>query len=266
VAITLLSVAVLLLAGTIAGVATGKLKLPGIAVGPPVNVGSSGPTSAPPTPPTSPSVSPSASPSASASPTASPSASASPSVHSGPTQIIDDSFPTNDTFWTPSQTPDAGGECTVDGVLTATLTQAATVSYRCHGIGNPFTDVTVKVDSEFSNTDSCAAVWLRYSDALAGGYAVKICQDRIQVVTHSQKTVTLLREFYYQPVSVGVRSTVTITMIGDTMTITRNDMPMGSVTDDTFTQGRVVLGVFAYAADSPAPYQAVFHRVQISTP
>jgi hypothetical protein len=154
----------------------------------------------------------------------------------------------------------------VDGVLTATLTQAPTVSYRCHGIGQPFTDVIVKVDAEFNNTDSCAAVWLRYSDALAGGYAVKICQDRIQVVTHSQKTVTLLREFYYTPMSVGVRIPVTITMVGDTMTINRNGVAIGSVTDDTFTQGRVVLGVFAYAADSPAPYQVVFHRVQIYVP
>jgi hypothetical protein len=145
---------------------------------------------------------------------------------------------------------------------------APTVSYRCRGIDNPLSDVTVKVEVEISNPDSCAAIWLRYSDTVVGGYAVKICQDRIQVVTHSQKTVTLLPggEFYYAPMTVGARSQVTITMIGDTMTVFRNDLPMGSVTDDTFALGKVVLGVFAYKDDSPAPYQAVFHRVQIYRP
>jgi hypothetical protein len=252
VAITLLSLAVVVLGATIAAVATGWLKLPGSGLGPPVTVGSSGP----PSPASPPNDRPSSS--------ASPSSSTSPTAPSGPTLVIDDSFPVNDTFWVSSQTPEAGGECTVDGALTATLTMAPTVSYRCPGIDNPLTDVTVKVDVEIGNADSCAAIWLRYSDAV-GGYAVKICQDRIQVVTHSQKTVTLLPggEFFYPPMGVGARSQVTITMIGATMTVYRDDVLMGSLTDGTFAQGRVVLGVFAYKADSPAPYQAVFHRVQV---
>jgi hypothetical protein len=275
-AIALLSVAVLLLAGTVTAFAAGLLKLPGTG-SPPGGVGIGSPTTAS---SSTPSISPSgpSSPPESTGPTTDPSTSASaspettdPAVVPGSNLVMDDNFPATDTYWTPSFDETAGGECTVSGVLTANLTKTPTVSYRCHGIGSMFTDVTVKVDVELGNIDSCAATWLRYSDSPAGGYAVKICHDRVQIVSHAQKTVTLLGEFYYpngpnRLLDAGTVAHIAIQASGTKLTVFRDSIRLGSVTDRAFTNGRVVLGVFAYASGSSAPYQAIFHRVQIFQP
>jgi hypothetical protein len=265
VAIVLLSLAVLLLAGTVTAVATGYLKLPG------TTRESAGPSD------TSTSSVPSESPVAAApEPTVSLSAGPSNPVNNDPTVIpgsvlvVDDKFPSGDTFWLPSTLPAVGGECTVDGVLTASFTQPSAGSYRCRGIANPFTDFTVKVDAEIGNTNSCAGVWFRYSDAIPGGYALKICHGWIQLVTHTNTKITPLREFYYDPAGTtldpGADVAVAIRVAGNTISIFRGTTLLGSETDGTFTRGRIVLGVFADLGTSPAPYEASFHRIQILEP
>ena len=53
---------------------------------------------------------------------------------------------------------------------------------------------------------------------------------------------------------------------GATISIFRGTTMLGSITDLTFTRGRIALGVFAYLGTSVAPYEAIFHRVQILEP
>ena len=266
-AITLLAVAILVLAGTVAAVATGLLKLPGSG-GSPGAVASNGnggtPTS-----------SAGAQPSGTAGPTVDPT----PSVTAPPDDAvvtpgwlvaIDDRFPSGDSYWPPASLPAAGGECSVDGQLTASLSMAKTVAFRCRGISNPFTDVAVKVNVELGNVNTCAGLWFRYSDAPAGGYALKICRDRIQIVTHADK-LQLLQEYYYagkgmSMLDPGVTADIGLRVEGNSITLYRDGKQISALTDDTFARGRVVLGVFGYEAGSPAPYEATFHRVQIFTP
>ncbi len=271
--ITLLSLAVLALAGTVTAFATGALKLPGTATGPTATGNPPAPTVTNPVPP---SPTPSASASSQPPPSVTPTTPAvtgptDPTIGAGWVSVLDDSFPTGDTFWTPYDSPGVGGKCTVDGQLTANLTNPSTGSFRCKGIANPFVDVTVKVDVELGNVNSCAGIWFRYSDALPGGYALRICRDRVQVVNHSNTTIKVLREAYFAPGAMldpGKTAEVAVRVEGDVITVYRDgvQIPNASFTDETFGQGRVVLGVFSVGAASPAPYQAIFHRVQVFQP
>jgi hypothetical protein len=275
VAIALLSLAVIVLGATVAGVATGRLKLPGTATATnsPVTVSSNGPDvhSGQPTPSGSPTPSPTPSPTATATATPTPTPSPSdPTVPSGQL-VIDDQFPSGDPYWKASSSASAGGQCTVDGTLAVTLTMAPTVAYKCNGIDDQFTDVAVRVQASIANLGSCATVWLRFT-SLTGGYAVKICYDRIQIVAHttsSTQTPTLMNVYYngFKEIAPNTSTTVTVTLIGNVMTVYRDGVNLGSLTDTTFTApGRVVLGVFAYDHDALPPYSATFTRVDVYRP
>jgi hypothetical protein len=263
----LLAVAILVLAGTVAAVATGILKLPGQGESPAAN----GPTTNPVTTSTTTTTStPSATASATDGPSVDPTGPApagDAAITAGMVRVIDDKFPPGDTYWPPASLPAAGGACTVDNALTATLTQSKTVAYRCKGIDGQFSNVAVIVNVALTNSETCAGVWLRYSDAPPGGYAAKICQDRIQIVTHSDKIV-VLREFPYPTGVVAAKQAINVgfRVQDNLITVYRDGQVLGSVTDDTYIKGRVVLGVFGYGVGSPAPYEAVFHRVQIFAP
>jgi eukaryotic-like serine/threonine-protein kinase len=266
VVIVLLSLVVLLLGGTIAAYATGYVKLPTALDGPTTpTVDANAPTGAP--SPTGPD--PTIAPGSVVSPSSSPTAN-DPTVNASWNLVLDDAFAAGDTYWPPSSYPDGGGKCTVDGELTAALTKAATGAYRCQGIGNKFNDLTVKVDVEIGGANSCGGVWFRYSDAApAGGYAAKICEDRIQLVTHADKTIKVLKEFYYPgnaKLTGGRVASVALRVEGSRVTVFYGATALGSITDTTFTLGRTVLGVFAREGASVAPYEATFHRVQIYEP
>ncbi len=267
VAIVLLSLTVLLLAATVAGVATGYVKLPGT-----LGQAFTGPSSTPElneppaTTPPEPTIEPEPTITLSASPDP---VDDDPTVIPGSVLVLDDAFPAGGALWLPSTLAAVGGECTVDGALTASFTQPSAGSFRCRGIANPFTDFTVKVDAELGNTNSCAGVWFRYSDSVPGGYAVKICHDRVQIVNHTDKKITILREYYYAAgatLAPGIDTSVAIRVEGATISIFRGTTMLGSMTDVTFTRGRIALGVFAYLGESVAPYEATFHRVQILEP
>jgi hypothetical protein len=263
----LLSLVVLLLGGTIAAYATGYVKLPGALDQPttPIDVNTSTSAAAPSSTGPDPTIAPGSVVTPSSSPTPN-----DPTINAAWNLVLDDAFPTGDTYWPPSSYPEGGGDCTVDGALTATLTKASTAAYRCRGIVNPFTDLTVKVDVEIAGANSCGGIWFRYSDAApAGGYAAKVCNDRIQLVTHADKSITVLREFYYPgnvTLAGGRIAAVALRIEGSRFTVFYGGTQIGQVSDTTFTRGRTVLGVFAREGTSAAPYEATFHRVQIYEP
>jgi serine/threonine protein kinase len=264
VVIVLLSLVVLLLGGTIAAYATGYVKLPGALDEPttPVDVNTSTSVAAPSSTGPDPTIAPGSVVTPSSSPTPN-----DPTINAAWNLVLDDAFPTDDTYWPPSSYPEGGGDCTVDGALTATLTKASTGAYRCRGIANPFTDLTVKVEVEIAGANSCGGIWFRYTDAApAGGYAAKVCNDRIQLVTHADKSITVLREFFYPDnvkLAGGRIAAVALRIEGSRITVFYGGIQLGQLTDTTFTRGRTVLGVFAYDGTSTAPYEATFHRVQI---
>jgi serine/threonine protein kinase len=262
-AVTLLSLVVLLLGGAIAAAFAGYLPLPGQVVAGPSTpaTATTDPAVRPTSSGTDPTIAPGAVPSAATATTPD-----DPTLVAGASLVLDDRFPVDDAYWLPTSVPDIGGECTVDGRLTATLTRKATGSYRCRGVVDRFTDVTVKVDVELGNAASCAGVWFRYTDRDAqGGYALRICQGRIQVVTHSGTSIEVLKEFSH-PVGVGRTVSVALRAQGQDLAVFAGDTRLGTVTDATFTEGRVVLGVFAIDGESTPPYAATFHRVQLYRP
>ena len=266
--IVMLSLVVLMLGGTVAAFATGTLKLPnqqptvdqGLRPSPnaPANVE---PTSTQPEATIVPGsvVTPSVSPSQD-----------DPTVRAGWKLGMDEAFPADGTHFPPSSYPEGGAECTADGTLVATLTKTSTGSYRCPGIANPFTDLTVKVDVAINGPDSCGGIWYRYSNADGGhGYAARVCQDRVQIVSHVATGIKVLGQFFYPGITRledGQVAAIALRIEGDKVTVFHAGTQLGVVTDSSFHDGRVVLGVFAKDANTTGPYEATFHRIQLYQP
>ena len=234
-----LAITVLLLAGTIAGVATGTIPLgAGVRTGP--------------------------SPAPAASSPAAPRLGPAASVAPGATIFVKNSLAQAD-IWRSVADTRHGATCVPDGRLTVTLGDATVGSYRCPGVSEIFTDFSVLVDVTVLNTTSCAGVWFRYTDE-AGGYALRICPTRYELVSHTGGVLTPLGTFFsgVGPSPVGRTVHVGVRAEGDTLWFFRDGETPQSFTDTRFQRGRVVLGVMvSNGADPSPPFGASFANVQI---
>ena len=192
----------------------------------------------------------------------SPDATAIPSIDPKATALVRGSLER----WKPREDPIYDASCTVGGVLTVMLRSLNTGSYRCRGVDDTLANLSVVAAVTLANASSCAGIWFRYTDS-AGGYALLVCADRYELVSHvGTKITTLTRPIEVhtptpagQPIRVGIRTE------GQRIWFFRNDQTSEVTADQPFTMGRVVLGVFADATATPVtpPFEVSFANVEI---
>jgi len=248
IALVALTVSVLLLAGAVVGIVTGRLPLP--------RAGGPGETST-------------SSPGAnqSSTPGVSPSAGPTPSVAAGARLVLSDPL-TSPRDWQVIENAERKATCAFDNAYVVTSEIAS--SFRCRGNQTSWRDFSVFVDVKLINEGSCAAVWFRF--ASERGYALRICRDGYFLVTHGTpepSMVTLLREFRFPdaPIATGVATRVGITAEGSSLRFYRDGDIVGGWVDSTFAAGRIIPGVFQSIDSAPAaPFQVSFAKLEIWSP
>jgi eukaryotic-like serine/threonine-protein kinase len=248
--VAVLALALLLVLGTLVGVglATGRIRLSPAAGAPP----NTATTSA-------------AATSGLAQLPVSPSAAPSVAVPSGYVPALHDAL-TAPGYWQPfADTPNAVS-CAFDSRgLVVTKTSAGT--YRCPGPRDTYGDFVFSVDVALANERSCAGVWFRFTGT-NGGYAARVCPDRYELVTHSGTTITTLRTARFAtPVPAGTAIRVGIAVQGQAIRLYRDGQELIELSDGTFAQGRVIIGVFEDTLPPPVPpFTVTYHDLRIWAP
>ncbi|MGN9911214.1 protein kinase domain-containing protein [Phytohabitans sp. LJ34] len=248
-----LAVAALVTSLTVAGIVTGVVPLP-----------DRDDTGALPTPSAAVSQSAGATPTPSASsPAATPSATPTPSVSASPgPRLLRDPL-TKAGLWQPREDVQQRTTCAFDGALV--VTRENTGPYRCPGPTGAYTNVAAAVDVRLQAPGSCAAMWFRF--AATSGYLVRVCADEIELATHGVgdgATVTVLHTMRLtEPIPLDTATRIGVSARGTTLAVERDGERVGTVEDSTFTQGRVVLGIFPDAGDEEPPFRVAFANVEI---
>jgi eukaryotic-like serine/threonine-protein kinase len=209
-------------------------------------------------------------------PAATPTGTADPS---GPaatfTVLLRDPLTRPDQFLAKDESP-SSGSCAFDGGLVVTSPNFN--PYRCQGPRQPLADSRVDVDLRLLTADSCGAIWLRYSVS-NGGYAVRICADRMQVLTHGVPgiaTTTTLGQFRYagaRTVAVGEKARVRVELVGGDLRLYLDGDPVGRMAlADTLgnaapapQRGRDSVGVFPFSGEGVKPFQVAFSDIVVYT-
>ncbi|BCB75564.1 hypothetical protein GCM10022251_28210 [Phytohabitans flavus] len=153
--------------------------------------------------------------------------------------------------------------CTFDEALV--VTRESTGPYRCPGPTGVYSDVAVAVDVRLQTPDSCAALWFRFAGT--SGYLVRVCADSVKLATHgvgdgARVNVLSTMEFD-DPIQPDTTTRLAISARGTTITVERDGERVGTVDDATFTQGRVVLGIFPVTPGAEPPFRVAFTNVEI---
>jgi hypothetical protein len=137
-------------------------------------------------------------------------------------------------------------------------------TYRCPGPRDTWTDFAFTADVSPANPGSCAGVWFRFAGA-RGGYALRICPDRYELVTHAGSTITTLRTMRFaQPVPAGGSVHVGLVVQGQNLRVFQNGTRLGEVPNATFDNGRLILGIFN--TEGAPPFGVTFANVEIWAP
>jgi hypothetical protein len=240
-AIGALAISVLLLAGAVAGMATGLVPWPRQVSGAATGAPSATTSQSSPAPPT----------------TAAPAAWLDPAA----TLVIEDGL-TAPGRWRFSEYADYNATCVLDGRLTVTLGALRAGSYRCRGVNEPLADFSVAVDVTLADDKSCAGVWFRFSEPQ--GYALRICQATFELMTHIGSELELRRTFYLpDSIDVGAPTRVAVKASGSTFSFFRDGALVGTYTDATFAEGKVVLGVFPLDSTVEPPFVVSFEDIEL---
>jgi eukaryotic-like serine/threonine-protein kinase len=192
-------------------------------------------------------------------------------------QVVGDPLTEAGVFQAKNETGAGLGECAFkDGLV---VTTPSYNSYRCQGPQETLADVRVDVDVRLLTADSCGAIWLRYSRS-EGGYAVRMCADKLQVLTHGVPgiaDVTTLRTFRYpgaRTLAPDESARVRVDVVGDNLRAFLDDRPLGAMAlQPTLgaeaapapTVGRVHLGVFPFSEEGTPPTRVSFADITIYT-
>jgi serine/threonine protein kinase len=233
--VPLLTVGVVMLAAAVVGLMTGKI--------PPLWAGS---------PPASPSASDSVSPDPTPTPTPTPSSGV---------LLLEESFAAPSAlFANKDEWATLKAKCVIDAGLV--VTKDTTGTYRCPNYLSPVKDFRLQVDVSLKS-DSCAAIWFRNTNY--SGYLLTVCADKYMVGTHDEQHLTSLKTLLLsEPVKAGATFRVTIEAHGGTLTFVHNGQSLGTVMDDTYAKGKVILGIGtpgSGAADKD--YQVAFQGLKI---
>jgi hypothetical protein len=184
---------------------------------------------------------------------------------------------TTDDFWqhTKSTTKyHAGCEFGPDG-LTATLQDLTkTSSYRCTGPTTAFGDFRVAVTVTLGTADSCAAIWFRFNQSQAYGYALQICADEVTFATHSVSLFAPVNVTALKPaLTTNAPTRFAIVASGNMFTILRCanspngcDQPRQLVQiKNTAVQkpGEITVGIFQPQDSQPGSYNVTFADIQV---
>lgn len=189
---------------------------------------------------------------------ATPSASASPAA---PKPVVDDSLAAPSALFTTEDKWDSAKvKCVVDGGLV--VTKDTTGTYRCPSYTSPVKDFRLDVDVTLKS-GSCAGIWFRNTNY--SGYLLTICADKYMIGTHDTLHLTNLKTFTLpEPVAQGATFHVEIEAHDDLLTLVHNGQTLGSVYDSTYAKGKVVLGIATPGAGEPdQDYQVAFANLKI---
>jgi serine/threonine protein kinase len=151
-------------------------------------------------------------------------------------------------------------KCVLDGGLV--VTKDTTGTYRCPSYTSQLKDFKLQVDV-LLKSPSCAAIWFRNTNY--SSYLLRICADKYMIGTHDTEHLTNIKTLQLaEPVSPGATFQVTIEAHGETMTFRHNGQLLGSVIDDTYAKGNVVLGIATPGSGAPdEDYQVSFQDLKI---
>jgi eukaryotic-like serine/threonine-protein kinase len=153
--------------------------------------------------------------------------------------------------------------CLFDGALVVTRDQQC--PYRCPGPTDAYTDFAFAVDVRLRNEGACAAIWSRFSDR--AGYLVRICREGLYLATHGVgdgRTVRVLRTMPFDAaIPLDTATRIGVSIEDTTIALERDGEPVGTVQDATFTQGRMVLGIFPESSVHEPPFGVAFKNVEV---
>jgi predicted Ser/Thr protein kinase len=153
--------------------------------------------------------------------------------------------------------------CTFEGALVITRDKLG--PYRCPGPMDQLTDFAMTVDVRLRSEGACAAIWFRF--VAAAGYLVRICPEGFYVNTHGVgdgTTVRPLRSMAFStPIALDTPTRVGVSMRGTTIALERDGQQVGTLEDETFSSGRVVLGIYPDTRDHEPPFTVAFDDVEV---
>ncbi|MEJ3742501.1 protein kinase [Actinomycetes bacterium KLBMP 9797] len=153
--------------------------------------------------------------------------------------------------------------CLFDGGLVVTRDKPG--SYRCPGPMDPHTDFVFAVDVRLRTEGACAATWFRFQGK--AGYLVRICREGLYLATHGVgdgRTVRVLRTMPFNAaIPLDTPTRIGVSVQDTTIALERDGEPVGTVQDATFTQGRMVLGIFPVTSDHEPPFSVAFTNVEV---
>ncbi|BCB82286.1 hypothetical protein Pflav_086960 [Phytohabitans flavus] len=153
--------------------------------------------------------------------------------------------------------------CTFEGALVITRDKQG--PYRCPGPMDQLADFSMAVDVRLRSEGACAAMWFRF--VAAAGYIVRICPEAFYVGTHGVgdgTTVRVLRTLGFEtPIPLDTPTRVSVSMQGSTIALERDGQPVGTVQDTTFSEGRVVLGIYPETPEHQPPFTVAFNNVEV---
>ena len=229
-----MAVAVLVTSLTVAGIATGMLPFDGGSSGAAPSPSTAAPTTAAPT-------------------TGSP----------RPSEIVAQDPLTAPRLWQLRDDDTQLTTCTFEGALV--ITRGKQGPYRCPGPMDQLTDFSMTVDVRLRSEGACAAMWFRF--VKAAGYIVRICPEAFYVGTHGVDdgtTVRVLRTIgFATPIALDTTTRVGVSMQGTTIALERDGQQVGTVRDETFGEGRVVLGIYPETTEHEPPFTVAFNNVEV---
>ena len=203
-------------------------------------------------------------------PVPSPSSSADPAplnlIPPGATAVMSDDL-ISENLWEDRADTTHKATCSFAGALV--VTKGSDGTYRCQGPRTMLEDFSVAVDVSLLTPGSCAGVWFRFRPY--AGYALQVCRDAFYLVTHGAGGTTdivRLKEFpLASPIPLDAPVRVGIAVQGPNIALFSGDERIGTWRDTTFTQGRVVLGIFGDSTGNhQPPYSVSFKDITVWRP
>jgi hypothetical protein len=166
-------------------------------------------------------------------------------------------------LWEPRDDEKQLTTCTFEGALV--ITRGKQGPYRCPGPMDQLTDFSMAVDVRLRSEGACAAMWFRFVGA--AGYIVRICSEGFYVGTHGVDdgtTVEVLRTMrFVPPIALDTPTRVGVSMQGTTIVLERDGQQVGTLQNETFSKGRVVLGIYPETPDHEPPFTVAFNNVEV---
>ncbi len=174
--------------------------------------------------------------------------------------------------------PVTGSSCTVHDGLSVTLSKVTT--YRCPGMFTQYADFRARVNLTLMKPGSCGSIWFHFADNgdEPQGFALQVCADRVLLMRHytvgGVSDTDRIGGEMITPLVVGTAYPVEIVQLGTHITVSIAGLPMVDTFSSYYPVGRLVLGIFqSPPVDQPRDgtpaadgYQVRFDHLEIWSP